>query len=598
MDKQAIIGFTLIAILFMAYLFLSTPDSPPPKKETAAKVEKSTPAAEKPAAVVRDSSSLVAAPATPLQEQTVTVKTDKVTAEFTTNGGGIKRWTLAGFSTWNNTPLQLVDWKHACEVNMLFVTADGKIVDTKNLPFSFVQPPAGGTRTVEKGSSYTLDAIYLVPGRTDSASILKRYTLTPGTTSVRVEFLLRNMQAIIANNEYQITVQSPALTEQNSVEEATYAKATAWVNGEMSKLDASSNGDDLRENFAGKSEWVAVQNKYFITALIADAKNPGYGAYLEGKNSHFANGGVREFYNASLKMKFGNSALEKTAYTLYFGPVDYHILKDQHAGLQEVMDLGWAWIVRPFSEYLFIPLITFLHGFIPNYGVVILLFTLLIKLLLWPLTKSSTDSMRKMQALQPMINETREKHKDDPNRQNMEMMKLYKEYGVNPAGGCLPLVLQMPILFALFAIFKSTIDLRHQPFIWWITDLSAPDIIVHLPFSIPLFGITTISGLALLMAITMFIQQKMTIKDPRQKSMVYMMPIMFWLMFNNFPSGLNLYYFMFNLLSIIQQYYTNARFKDMPLEKVPQKKRKSSWTERAMANLQDKAKEQQKSRKR
>jgi len=132
-------------------------------------------------------------------------------------------------------------------------------------------------------------------------------------------------------------------------------------------------------------------------------------------------------------------------------------------------------------------------------------------------------------------------------------MKLYQTYGINPAGGCLPMLLQMPILFALFTFFNVAIELRHEPFIWWITNLSSPDVIFTLPFKIPLFGVSSVSGLALLLGITMFLQQKQTVKDPSQAAMVYLMPIMFTLMFMNFSSGLNLYYLMFNLFSIAQQ---------------------------------------------
>ena len=151
-------------------------------------------------------------------------------------------------------------------------------------------------------------------------------------------------------------------------------------------------------------------------------------------------------------------------------------------------------------------------------------------------------------------------------------MRLYKEYGVNPAGGCLPLILQMPILYALWSVFRSTIDLRQASFIWWIHDLSIPDIITKLPFTIPIFNIDQISGLALLMGITMIVQQKMSVKDPRQKMMVWLMPVMMTLLFNGFPSGLNLYYFVFNLLSIGQQAWVNKQHKDEPLRKVEEKK--------------------------
>jgi YidC/Oxa1 family membrane protein insertase len=140
-------------------------------------------------------------------------------------------------------------------------------------------------------------------------------------------------------------------------------------------------------------------------------------------------------------------------------------------------------------------------------------------------------------------------------------MKFYKEEKINPASGCLPLLLQLPILYALFGVFNSTIELRQAYFGLWITDLSIPDVIVHFPFKVPLFGISDISGLALLMGITMFIQQKMTVKDPKQMAMVYIMPILLTLLFTTLPAGLNLYYFVFNLLSITEQYIVTHRKK-------------------------------------
>jgi YidC/Oxa1 family membrane protein insertase len=221
-----------------------------------------------------------------------------------------------------------------------------------------------------------------------------------------------------------------------------------------------------------------------------------------------------------------------------------------------------------------LPLMSALHYVVPNWGVVIILFSIIIKIVLHPLTRSSMRSMKKMQALQPLMNEIREKYKDEPQKMNQQVLNLYKEYGVNPAGGCLPMLLQLPILIALYNVFRATIELRQANFVWWINDLSIPDKIVTLPFEIPFFGVRDVSGLALLMGITTFIQQKMSVKDPRQKAMVWMMPLLMTLLFNGFPSGLNLYYFVFNILSIGQQMLINRQADEEPLRKVEPKKRK------------------------
>jgi YidC/Oxa1 family membrane protein insertase len=271
-------------------------------------------------------------------------------------------------------------------------------------------------------------------------------------------------------------------------------------------------------------------------------------------------------------MPLKGAPTESAALTLYLGPLEYDIIKSYGRGLTGMMNLGAAWIIRPISEYVMIPLFKFLRMFIPNYGIIIIVFSIIIKIALTPLTKTSMRSMRKMQALTPMMNEIREKYKDDPQKMNQQVMNLYKEYGVNPASGCLPLLLQMPILFALYAVFRSSIELRQAHFVWWITDLSIPDSIVHLPMTIPFFGISSLSGVALAMGVTMFVQQKMSVTDPRQKAMIYMMPVLMTLLFNGFPSGLNLYYFVFNVLSIGQQMIFNRQHAEEPLRKVEAKK--------------------------
>ncbi|MBU1983209.1 membrane protein insertase YidC, partial [bacterium] len=183
---------------------------------------------------------------------------------------------------------------------------------------------------------------------------------------------------------------------------------------------------------------------------------------------------------------------------------------------------------------------------------VIIIFSVLVKVILWPLTRKSQISMKKMSALQPEIKELRETHKKNPQAMNQAMMKLYKERGVNPVSGCIPLLFQMPILYALFIVFSSTIEFRQSPFILWITDLSLPDVIFHLPFSIPLYG-SGVAVLPLVMGVTQFFMSKRQVTDPNQKLMVYIMPVFMTLIFNMFPSGLTLYYTLFNVLAMVEQ---------------------------------------------
>lgn len=612
MDKNAVIGIVLIAALFVVWMIYNSPspeDLQQKQKQELARQEaekKATkavqPGKQSAPAVTPDSTSPSAGfnrfgmwfgHLADGNDQTFTVETAKYEVLFSSRGGSIKRWRLKDFDTWNDKPLQLIDWARKSDYNLVFASSDGRFVDTKDLYFRLDGYPAGGRIVLSDSSTFSFDAVLPIKG--DSIAIIKHYVVRSGGYAMDMDIELVNMASVLANNEYQVTIHSPAHTERNSVEEASFSETDVFVNGARKTIDANDTEGE-KESFDGETEWVTVKNKYFLSALMVRDGFLASGAYVEGRLYNLREEGQREIYEAGIKVKYRGEPTETSKFTIFIGPMDYDLLAAQYEGMEQVLSLGWKWVVRPFSEYLVMPLFSFLHRFIPNYGVVIIIFSLIIKLLLHPLTKSSMNSMQRMQKLQPMVTELREKYKDDQQKQNVEMMKLYKEYGVNPAGGCLPMLLQMPILFALFSIFRSIIDLRDQPFIGWIDDLAAPDILVDLPFTIPVLGMSFISGLALLMAITMFVQQKMTVKDPRQKSMIYMMPVMFWVLFNSFPSGLNLYYFMFNILSIGQQYLVNRRHQDEPLVKVAPKdgQKKQSWTERAMASMQEKAKQQQK----
>jgi YidC/Oxa1 family membrane protein insertase len=190
---------------------------------------------------------------------------------------------------------------------------------------------------------------------------------------------------------------------------------------------------------------------------------------------------------------------------------------------------------------------------------VLIIFSLLIKILVYPLTKKSYESTQRMQAVQPQLNALKEKYKNDQKKMSQAQMALFKEHGVNPLGGCFPILLQMPLLISLFQVFRSTIELRGAPFVLWIKDLSSPDSVVDLPFSLPIYG-DHIAILPILMGITMFLQQRMmpTQASGQQKYMSYFMTIFFTLLFNNFPSGLNLYYTLFNVLTILQQKFLTS----------------------------------------
>ena len=208
-------------------------------------------------------------------------------------------------------------------------------------------------------------------------------------------------------------------------------------------------------------------------------------------------------------------------------------------------------------------LMNFLYRFIPNYGVAIIILTILTKVVLWPLGSKSYKSMSEMKKIQPLMKEIREKYKNDKKKMNEEVMGLYRTYKINPLGGCLPMVVQIPVFFALYRMLYQSIELRHAPFFLWINDLSAPDRLFHFSFKVPFmqppYGIPV---LTVIMGVTMLLQQKMSppMGDPAQAKMMMLMPLIFTVIFVNFPAGLVLYWLVNNILSIAQQYYIQKKF--------------------------------------
>jgi YidC/Oxa1 family membrane protein insertase len=302
--------------------------------------------------------------------------------------------------------------------------------------------------------------------------------------------------------------------------------------------------------YPGASYFVTSQNKYFMAAIVpqGDAQGPAklWSVPLPGEDL--------ATMGAEILADRGAAGLgaDRVDYDIYVGPQDYAKLKALGLGIEDAMDLGMKW-VRPLSRMV-LGFLIWLHGIIPNYGFVIVIFAATVNLLFFPLTYKSTKSMRDMAALKPRLDALKTKYKDEPQKMSEATMKLYKEAGVNPLGGCLPILLQMPIFFALYAVLFRTIELRQEPFILWIHDLSQPDVIFHLPFSLPMIG-TGVCALPIIMGVTSFFQSKMTMTDPNQKAMMYMMPVMMTVIFFSFPSGLVLYWLTSNLFTISTKFF-------------------------------------------
>ncbi|MGQ9570709.1 MAG: membrane protein insertase YidC [Thermodesulfovibrionales bacterium] len=306
------------------------------------------------------------------------------------------------------------------------------------------------------------------------------------------------------------------------------------------------NAKKLKEakTFSGGLKWIAQEDKYFFASLVP----------------------LTNMEEAKVWAKDGSPLIafrgkpDANRFILYAGPKEYERLKTLKVGLEHIIDFGFFSIIA-------VPLFWILklfYKFLGNYGWAIVFITLIVRIPFIPLINKSQKAMKKMQELQPKMAEIRERFKKDPQRMQQEIMVLYKKYKVNPLSGCLPIILQIPIFFALYKILLIAIELRGAPFMFWIKDLSSPDTLFgHIPAWFPLIGGFAVGPLPILMGITMVIQQKMTptSMDPAQNKIMMLMPIVFTFIFLNFASGLVLYWLMNNIFSIIQQFYVNKKLK-------------------------------------
>ena len=490
-------------------------------------------------------------------ERTVTVVTDRYEATFSTRGGTPVEFKLLSYDrAETDAPVELVSNEQGALALEFLSTG---FVDTRSLSFT---PVVGGERftgdtlRVAEGEAELAfeapvggGALRLVYGFEDDSYDVDLRVETPGT------------DVLARSGGYEL-VWSGALPLAEADPEGEVQQAGAYLRSggetEFIRLDEEGEADPLTRG--GQIDWVAVKTKFFIAALIPESETES--ASLEGVQT--AEAGDEAFaqdYSARVEMR-ALAAGESDAFTLYLGPLEIRRLAAY--GLYDTVDFGFiGFMTRPIARYLVAPVFAFLSTFIESYGLVIIVFALLIKLLLWPLTAASYRSAAKMRELQPQLAGVKEKYGDDPQKQQQAMMAVYKEAGVNPLGGCLPMLLQYPILITMWTFFQNTLVLRGESFLW-AADLSAPDPVVPLPFAIPFVG-DYLAGFTMLMAASMVVSMKLSTASSsgamagQQKVLMYMMPLVFFFFFNRFPSGLSLYYLAFNLFSIVQQRLVNKQ---------------------------------------
>ena len=494
-------------------------------------------------------------------EKTIKIVTPLIETELSSKGGGnFIYWHLLGYDTWEEKKVSIINEDFQNGLRMSFQAESGEYIDLNQYKFNLDSELTEYKLDQQDKKSFRFSLNY------KESLIEKIYTFYGDAYHIDVQIKISNANTLLLNNEYQFgwTNGLPS-NEINISEDYTYSEAYARMGGENESYEIDSEGEADKAELNGKIEWIAVRMKYFLTAVVPQNVNTT-GVLFSGEGEQTEKAVLRK-YNAYINTEVQNSSISHE-YKVFMGPMNYSILSEYDNNLDElIMNHGWyETTFRPVSLFI-LSIFNFFKTFIPNYGIIIILFSIIVKIVVYPLTKKSYRSMKEMSKLQPLMAELKEKYKGDPQRYQKETMKLYKEHGVNPMGGCLPVLLQLPLLGALFIVFRSTIQLRGASFIpGWIDDLSRGDTLFTLPLSLPMYG-DQFNLLPILMAVSMIFQSKMTMKDPKQKAMVYIMPIFLLLLFNQFPSGLNLYYTMFNVLTIIQQKFIDGTGTEKPEEK-------------------------------
>ncbi len=528
MDKRTLIAVVLAIAVLIGYQYLFVKPQPPQPALPQPKSEPVTDAARKEPAPPRPVIPPVVEELSPAKE--VTVDTGLFVATLTSRGGTLKRFDLKAYKE-KGVPVTLLKSQEV-------VPALG-LGENDDFALSRVNFAIRGTDVSLKGSQTgTVVFEYSTP----RVSVRRTYTFYGD----RYKFDLKDEVRGIP--EYWITLGSDFGIFDTKDSSAPHIGPVVLKDTDRIELDAKKLAE--QKTYREGLRWIAQEDKYFCASIVPT------GQIVEAKAWK-----VQEAPVLALRMKSGENSV-----LVYAGPKSYDLLEELNVGLQHIIDFGFFSILsRPLFWVL-----KFFYKFLGNYGWAIVLLTIVVRVPFIPLLNKSQKSMRKMQEIQPKLAELREKYRKDPQKLQKETMEMYKKYKVNPMGGCLPMLLQIPVFFALYKVLMIAIELRGAPFMLWITDLSGPDTLFgHIPSWFPLIGGFAVGPLPLAMGITMVIQQKMTPTslDPKQNKMMMMMPVIFTFLFLNFASGLVLYWLVNNVLSIIQQFFTNRKLARESAEK-------------------------------
>lgn len=593
MNKNTIIGFILIAAIMIFYTVYMTPSKEElaereRKQDSIAAVNKaieearkarlleeiekkqpqSIPAVERSTELSSNYSEnkskyAAFANASSGQENIITIQTELVKYEINTKGGFINNATLKNYQTYDSLPLKLFNPEYN-DFGLTFF-AENRVINTNEL---FFIPSDSSAQQLEVTGDNQLSfsmRLYtdLGEGEYDQTKYIEyQYIFKGDDYMFDFNINIVNLQGVISQNTSALDLHwyADVLRQEISVDQ--FNGSTVYYKYYRDDVDYLSERNDDEEQIKTKLKWVSFKQRFFSSAMIAkDYFDGGNLETFEQENPPFER--YLKSMKVDLEVPFSFVGNTNIPLHFYLGPNKFNTLRVYDLELERQIPIGWSFFLLAWiNQYIVIPVFDWLGGYGWNYGIVILVLTIMLKIVLFPIAYKTYLSSAKMRVLKPEVDEINKKfpNKEDAMKKQQTVMALYKKAGANPASGCVPMLLQMPILFAMFRFFPSSIELRQQSFLW-AHDLSSYDSIMSLPFNIPFYG-DHVSLFTLLMTVSTimytYLNNQMmgqqTTQMPGMKTMMYIMPVMFLGIFNSYASGLSYYYFLANVITFGQMF--------------------------------------------
>ncbi|KAA9345982.1 membrane protein insertase YidC [Adhaeribacter soli] len=550
MDRNQAVGLFLISALLLVYMFFFAPKDEVQQEKKPAQTTATTTATQ-PAAAPLDSAAMASrqaamgtfGAAATGTEQTVVLENENLKVGLTTKGGQVNEVLLKNYLTFDKKPLYLFD-KESSATDIAFKTREGKEIKLSDLYFT---PTPVSTTNGKTGKT---QAISFRATLGEGQYVEQTYSLTEGTFLLGYDLNFKGVEQLLAANQPLTFTWKDRLKklEMDLAQNRNHSSLNFMTMDEDVTIIKTNSTEE--EKSPEPVKWMGNKQNFFTAGIIA--KNQFESGQFTSSLNEADSSEVKTFVSAlAIPQK---DVLGGAQFTYYFGPNDYSVLKHVSDKFEKNLELGWG-VFGYINRFVVIPVFHLLENHIASYGIIIVILVLLIKLILTPLTYKSYLSMAKMKVMKPEIDEIKEKYGDDMQKQQSETMKLYSSVGVNPMSGCIPMLLQIPILFAMFSFFPNSIELRQEAFLW-AHDLSTYDVFAKLPFTIPFYG-NHVSMFTLLMTASTILytwgnNQVSTMQGP-MKFYSYLMPFIFMFIVNSMPAGLSFYYFVSNLVTFGQQ---------------------------------------------